>query len=134
MKKILFPILMLVLLAACASSRTPDLSGAWTLVAFGDPSNSTPALPNVETSIQFDQGKMGGNVGCNSFGGDYTQAGNSLSFGPIMSTEMYCEATSAQEQAVLSVFAAGGKLAVQLEGGNLVITAADGTFVALTKK
>lgn len=135
MKKILPLVLTVLFLAACASARTPDLSGAWTLVSYGDASNPTPALPGVDTSIEFTDGQMSGNVGCNGFGGEYLQSGNTLTFGPVMSTLMFCDATSDQEQGVLSLFADGEALTVQLDGGTLTITSADGSrVVTLSRK
>lgn len=135
MKKILLFVLTVLTLAACASVSTPDLSGAWTLVSYGDASNPTPALPGVDTSIQFEDGQMSGNVGCNGFGGEYELNGNTLTFGPVMSTLMFCEGASDQEQGVLAVFADGAKLTVQINGDEMTITSADGiSVVKLSRK
>jgi heat shock protein HslJ len=129
MKKMLLLVLTALTLAACASAPTPDLSGAWKLVSYGDASNPTPALPGVDTSIQFEDGQMSGNVGCNGFGGEYELNGNALTFGTVMSTLMFCEGGSDQEQSVLSVFADGDKLIVHLEGDLMTIKSPDGTLV-----
>lgn len=133
MKKLMF-VLGLFLLAACASASTVDLSGAWTLVSYGDASGLTPALPGVDTSIEFSDGQMSGNVGCNGFGGEYELNGGSLTFGPVMSTMMFCEAEAVQEQAVLEVFADGVELTVQVDGDLLTITSPDGLTVVLERK
>ena len=42
---------------------------------------------------------------------------------------MYCDETSAQEQAVLSVFSDNVKLQIQLNGNTLTITSPDGASV-----
>ena len=127
MKKIFLLVLTVLTLTACASVSTPDLTGAWALVSYGDASHPTAALPGVDTSIQFKDGQMSGNVGCNGFGGEYKLDGNTLAFGPVMSTLMFCEATSDQEQGVLALFAADTVL--QLSGDVLTITSADGASV-----
>ena len=129
MKKNLLIVLALLILTAC-SSTGPSITGDWALVSYGDASNPTPALPDVDAHINFDdQGLMSGNVGCNGFGGAYELTGNEITFNGVMSTMMYCDATSAQEQGVLGVFADKVQLQFQLNGDNLTITSADGTSV-----
>lgn len=129
MKKTLLLVLTVLTLAACASTPTPDLSGAWTLVSYGDASNPTPALPGVDTSIQFEDGQMSGNVGCNGFGGEYELTGNTITFGPVMSTLMFCDGIAQQEQGVLSTFADGEELTIKVDGDLMSITSADGAMV-----
>lgn len=132
MKKL--PLLSIVLfvfavaLAACSSAKS-DISGEWKLVSYGDAASPTPALPDVDTSIQFENGQMNGNVGCNGFGGEYKLNGDKITFDGIMSTMMYCEETSAQEQGVLGMFSDSVKLEVQRNGDVLTITSADGASI-----
>lgn len=128
MKRFFLIAIVVLALAACSPAK-PDLSGEWKLVSYGDIANPTPALPDVDTSIQFESGQMSGNVGCNGFGGTYELGGDKITFSGIMSTMMYCEETSAQEQAVLAVFSDGVKLPVQLNGNSLTIISADGASV-----
>lgn len=129
MKKNLLIVLALLILTAC-SSAGPSITGDWALVSYGDASNPTPAVPDVDAHINFDgNGQMSGNVGCNGFGGAYQLAGSEITFSGVMSTMMYCDATSAQEQGVLSVFADQVQLQIQLNGDNLTITSADGASV-----
>lgn len=129
MKKNLLIVLALLILTAC-SSTGPSITGDWALVSYGDASNPIPAVPDVDTQINFDEnGQMSGNVGCNGFGGAYELTGNEITFNGVMSTMMYCDATSAQEQGVLGVIADKVQLQFQLNGDNLTITSADGTSV-----
>jgi heat shock protein HslJ len=128
MKRFFLIAIVVLALAACSPAK-PDLSGEWKLVSYGDIANPTPALPDVDTSIQFESGQMSGNVGCNGFGVTYELGGDQITFSGIMSTMMYCEETSAQEQAVLAVFSDGVKLPVQLNGNSLTIISADGASV-----
>ena len=117
-----------VVLIACSTSK-PDITGDWKLVSYGDAANPTPALADVDTTITFEDRQMGGNVGCNGFGGAYELSGDEITFSGIMSTMMFCEQTSAQEQGVLSVFADNGALQIELNGDSLTITSADGASV-----
>lgn len=128
MKRILLFAITIFLLAACSSTPKVDLAGAWKLVSYGDAANPTPALPDVDTTISFEKGQLSGNVGCNSFGGDYKFKGDTITFGSIMSTEMFCEKVNEQEQAVLRLFSSGSVKA-QLDGSLLTLTSADGSSV-----
>ena len=129
MKKIILFAMVILILAACSSTPKVDLAGEWKLISYGDVANPTPALPDVETTIKFENGQVSGNVGCNSFGGDYEMKGNAIVFGSMFSTEMYCEETSTQEQGVLGIFAGGMDLSIQMNGELLTITSPDGSSV-----
>jgi heat shock protein HslJ len=134
MKKIIPFVITLLILAAC-STASVDIAGDWKLVSYGDPSNPTPAIPNVDASINFDsKSQISGNVGCNGFGGSYKVSGGTITFSAIISTMMYCEETSAQEQAVLSAFSDNVKLQFQLDGNTLTITSADGSAVVVLER
>ena len=132
MKNISLAILF-ILLAACSSGSSTALTGKWELVSYGPLNNPTTAAPNVDTSITFDAGKINGNVGCNSFGGDYSISGNQVAFDSIMSTLMACEEPRMQqESAVLSIFV--GTADFQLNGDMLTIASADGNFVVVLRR
>ena len=134
MKNLLLTILFVLalILTACSSTK-PDLSGDWKLVSYGDIANPTPALPDVDTSITFENGQMGGNVGCNGFGGGYSIKGDQMEFGPVMSTMMYCEAVAEQESSTLAVFQETASFV--LDGDTLTITSADGAMsIVLERK
>jgi heat shock protein HslJ len=126
MKKMLV-LLSLIALAACTAAPKVDLSGEWRLVSYGDAASATPALPGVDTSIKFEDGQMSGNVGCNGFGGGYELQGAKITFSGIMSTMMYCEETSIQEQGVLAIMADNVQMQVQINGNILTITSTDGS-------
>jgi heat shock protein HslJ len=138
MKKTFLLAIALFILTACSSgsSASADITGEWKLISYGDAINPTPAIPNVDTSIKFDSnGQMSGNVGCNSFSGNYEISGDKITFSSIMSTLMYCEETSLQEQAVLSVFSDNVNLQNKMNGDTLTITSANGsTVVNLARK
>jgi heat shock protein HslJ len=121
--------ILAVILIAC-SSASADITGEWELISIGNADNPTPAIPNVATSIKFDSNaQMSGNVGCNSFGGNYKISGDTITFSSTISTMMYCEETSAQEQLVLGIFSDNVNLQLQMNGDTLTITSADGASV-----
>lgn len=134
---IILLIVLGMILAACSgnASASASLTGTWELVSFGDPASLTPAAEDVETSIKFgEDGKMEGSVGCNGFGGDYKVDGNTITFGPIVSTLMLCEgAVGNQETTTFNVFAESATF--NLEGDTLTITSADGgSAIMLARK
>jgi len=129
MKKTFLLVIALLILTAC-SSASPDITGEWKLVSYGDVSSPTLAIPNVDTSINFDsKGQISGNVGCNGFGGNYELSGDKITFSEIMSTMMYCEESMMQEQGVLGVFSESVALQIQVKDNSLTITSTDGASV-----
>jgi heat shock protein HslJ len=87
------------------SSQPLDMTIEWELVSYGNVTNPTLAMLDVDTYIQFNaDGTFNGNVGCNSFGGNYEVSEDDISFDSVFSTMMYCENTDGQEQGVLNVF------------------------------
>ena len=137
MKLATFPALVLLTLVmvifnACSNSGT-SLEGDWKLVSYGNAANPTSALPNVDTTISFKEGQFGGTVGCNSFGGDYKVNGDQLTIGSIISTMMFCEATSAQESVVLGILS-DQTLKFSLSGNQLTLTSQDGSSVVVLEK
>ena len=137
MKLATLPALILLTLTmtifnACSTTGT-SLAGEWKLVSYGDATNPTPAIEGVDTSVNFNDGKFGGNVGCNSFGADYTADGESIHIGSVVSTMMFCEATSAQESAVLGIVS-DKTLKVSLTGNQLTLATEDGTSVIVLEK
>jgi len=105
MKKYVIGLFAAIVLTACGGGFSESIQGEWKLVSHGSSSNQISAVPDVGTSFEFDsEGRMSGNVGCNNFGGGYTVDGDTIKFGTIMSTEMFCEGpVGRQESAVLSV-------------------------------
>lgn len=127
-------VLAALALAACSPSpaQPQSIEGEWSLVSFGPVASQVPALPDVETSIEFKEGQMGGNVGCNGFGGEYSVEGDTITFGPVVSTMMYCEAVAEQESGTLAVFHEETTFA--FDGNRLTITSADGSSAVVLER
>ena len=99
-----------VSLAGCAAVQTAGGEGGgeaeplagteWTLVSL----NGRPPVSRDAPTLAFEEGsRASGNGGCNHFSGPYTQDGDGLRFGPLVSTRRACvdDAGNRQESAFL---------------------------------
>ena len=122
------------MLTACSGASSISLAGDWTLISYGSSSNPTPAVPNTGASLTFGtDGTIGGNMGCNSFGGDYKVDGETITFGQVASTLMACdEQIMQQESAVFNMFA--NTATFKVEGSTLTLISADGNSVVLLSR
>jgi putative lipoprotein len=98
-------------LAGCGSSvslaepAVPLEGTQWTLSALrGAPVGAAAETPNL--LLQADQKLASGTSGCNRFSGNYTLAGDRLTFGHAVSTRMMCIKGMEQEQAFLEAMIA----------------------------
>jgi heat shock protein HslJ len=136
LKIVLFALCTLAALAlsACAGGRSSSPEGEWRLVSYGDAANPTPAVLGVDTTITFaSNGQVMGNVGCNSFSGDYRVSGSQITFDPIISTLMACEdPIGTQEAEVFHVFT--DTVSFQLSGDTMTITTPDGSSVVVLER
>jgi len=124
--------LLTITLSACSGSSA-NLEGQWKLVSYGSAFSQTTANQGVDTQIEFgSDGRMSGNVGCNGFGGDYKVSGNKITFGPVMSTMMFCEAVADQESKTLAVFQESANFV--FDGNTLTITSLDGNSVIVLEQ
>lgn len=135
MKKLTLCFALFALALTACSPSVSAVVGEWRLVSYGDPASPTPSAPDVENSIVFgEDGKVNGNVGCNGFGGDYQVDGDNITFGPIVSTLMFCEGPiGEQETVLLKVFQES--VSYVLDGDTLTITSPDeSAIVVLARK
>jgi heat shock protein HslJ len=104
----------------------------WSLLGFQTGEMLASPLTNTVITVTFEGGNVGGNAGCNSFGGSYSVDGTQLTIGQDMfSTAMSCgDETDAQERRFLQALAsaesftlADGKLMISHAGGELVFSA-----------
>lgn len=105
----------------------PLVETSWQLTTFGPTGAETPVVADSIVTLAFSaDGTAGGNTGCNSYGGDYTVEGNTLSFGELVSTLMACadQAVMAQEQAYLAALQSAARFEVTAD--NLTIWYDDG--------
>jgi heat shock protein HslJ len=125
-KKYLLTLLSISLaLSACTAGNgqaSASVLGSWKLISYGPAASPTPAVPNTEAGITFNQDEtVTGNSGCNGFGGKYDVDGNQITFSEIVSTLMACDdARMAQETVVHQVLT--GTASYKIEGNTLTLT------------
>lgn len=76
-------------LAGCASlgPAAPLANSEWRVAAING--RATPPSP-ASYRMRFEERTLGGQFGCNHFGGDYRLSGDLLTTGAMMMTEMAC--------------------------------------------
>jgi heat shock protein HslJ len=112
----------------CGGSPKSLLEGDWAIVSI----NGKAVMANTPATLTFDGNadQMGGNVGCNAFGAGYTLTGETLTFGPVISTQMACaDPLMAQERAALDALQEASAFSIG-EDGALTLTGAGGTLMA----
>ncbi|HYY97786.1 MAG TPA: META domain-containing protein [Pyrinomonadaceae bacterium] len=113
-------------------NRQPGAEGRlantrWVLASFGAEGGQSPVVEGATITLSFgDDGRASGSGGCNSYGGEYTERGEGLSFGPLASTKRACldERANRQEQRYLAALGAASRF--ELSGGRLTIFQGDG--------
>lgn len=128
---IILSVVGLLVLAACspAAGGNPLAGTSWELTSYGPASAPQPAALGVDTSLNFGaDGQMGGSLGCNSIGGDYSVSGQSITFGPLFMTEMACEEPQmTQESDAMKVL--NGTVGFTVTDNTLIITSTDGSSI-----
>ncbi len=125
MKRILTILTMfafLVLTACTGAGNGISLSGsAWKLVGL----NGSAPLEGTTLTLTFDKNTLGGNAGCNSFGGKYEVDGDILSITELVSTLMACADTEVMDQESAYLNALGAAQTFSVKGTELRILSAD---------
>lgn len=112
------------LLTACGSA-TPSVSSppmplsgtSWALIRI----NGQTVAENTLPTLIIDGNAVGGNASCNSFGGDFSQEGDQLRFGPLFSTMMACLEPGCMEQEAAYMQALEAAVGFRIESGQLTL-------------
>jgi heat shock protein HslJ len=125
-------ILVLLLLTACAGgkSQNPLAGSDWNLVTLG----GTPPLEGTTLTLTFGTDQIGGNAGCNSFGGKYTVEGDKITISELLSTLMACTETGVMEQENAYLNAIGAAQSFSLKGSELRILSAEGVELVFARQ
>lgn len=67
------------------------LSGKWKLISMVLEKDMAIQLSEKPITLNISKNKIGGNGGCNSYGGDFLQKGKTVRFSRILSTKMWCD-------------------------------------------
>lgn len=114
-------------LEGCGGAALPPASLAdtgWAIVAIG----GEDVARAEDYNLQFSEGRIHGQAGCNRFSGPYREAGRTLTPGPMIATRMACPAPRMRhERDVLRLL--GGSVRVAYpDGETLVLTGNGGTI------
>jgi putative lipoprotein len=114
--------LALTVTACSNGSGSPSLVGKWKLTSYGSADSQTPAVADVDATIEFtNDGTVSGNSGCNGFGGTYEIKDAQIAFSAIVSTLMACDdPRMAQENAVFQVLK--DNVDYKIDGKTLTLT------------
>lgn len=109
------------------SAGNPLADTEWMLTSFGVGGVGNPLIAGTTITLKFgSDGRARGSGGCNSFGGNYSVSGNTISFSPVISTRRACinAEMNQQEQRFLSALQSAETF--RLSGNSLVIFHDDG--------
>src|SRR4051794_1044170 len=76
--------------SAGAASSVPLENTTWRLSQLNLAGSLTPVSGDVVSTLRLDAGQATGSAACNAFFGRYETSGDSLTFGPIGSTQLAC--------------------------------------------
>lgn len=96
-----------------------DLAGEWTLTKIEKDDAKKVFNPNNLPSIEFKEGRVSGNAGCNRYNGKFEFNAGVLSVSSLISTRMACEFLAGESRFTQLL---EGDSKVSLEKGNLVIS------------
>ena len=109
-------------LAACASSTSESIEGAWELESGTFDDQPIPIVATHPITITLDNGRVGGSAACNGYGGTYSLSDNQIAFTEFAMTEKACfpEEVMTSEQTYLTALFNVETTAV--EDGQLVLS------------
>ena len=85
--------------ASSSSAESKLANTQWRLASFGAKGAESPVIEGTTITLKFGaDGRAGGSGGCNSYGGNYRERGDNLSFSQIISTKRACLEQRANEQ------------------------------------
>ncbi len=123
--RIFITLIIGLMLSSCAGTSSKLIDTSWKLTDLNG--QKLPAEIQITLNIKKDQ--AGGNSACNSYGADFTQKGEKLSFSQVFSTMMYCDKGMEFET---NYFAALGKIKTfQLEKDQLSLLDESGNVVLI---
>lgn len=98
----------------------------WELVAIDQEALDTETLGRALPTMQFDTAgtRVSGNAGCNRYNGTVELSGDSLHFGPLMSTKMACDQLELEQQFMRHL--TDQTLRYQVEDGTLTLSSEQG--------
>jgi len=90
------------------AADTSLAGSSWSVVAMNNQSGGVQSVViDSEPTLTFDEESSGvtGSTGCNDFSGNYSTDGDSIEFGDLAITQMFCEDTADQEVWMMAALA-----------------------------
>jgi heat shock protein HslJ len=130
LQNILF-ISILLITTACTSTQAGGgelpIPSTWKLVSFGKAGAETRVVQGMAVTLEFaENGQLGGNGGCNSYGGMYEVQGSKLKILEIISTLMACANDQVMQQESQYFSALQSATGFEISGDKLTIYDEDG--------
>ncbi|NDL58066.1 META domain-containing protein [Phytoactinopolyspora mesophila] len=109
----------------------PLMGTQWRLDSLTTNDTSVDAPDDADAFVVFEDTRIGGNTGCNSFGGDVEAAeDDSLTLGPVIATKRACLGEIGEiDSAMLQVLRE--EVTVQIDGDRMTLTNAAGDSLDL---
>ena len=133
-------LLSVAALAACApqmSAAQPSVSlegPNWVLQSYLDAAGQTKqALPDTRVTAKFQDGKLNGSDGCNSYFASYEVKGSQITVGQAGSTMMACSPEEIMTQAAGFYVALATVASFKIEGDQLTLMNAQGNAALVFK-
>jgi heat shock protein HslJ len=138
-------VLAACLLAAGCTGQAPggnetvpaiDLDGtSWDLVSYAQNGSMVNALEGTPVTLAFGENKtIGGSAGCNHYSASYMLNGTAITFGPAVSTLMYCMKPGVMEQESAYLGLLGTVKTYDVKDNTLTFFDGNGTAVLVFKK
>lgn len=109
------------------SAGNPLADTEWMLTSFGVGNVGNPLIAGTTITLKFgSDGRVGGSGGCNSFGGNYSVSGNTVSISRVISTRRACVNAGMNQQEQRFLRALESVETFRLSGNSLVIFHDDG--------
>ncbi|WP_067050400.1 META domain-containing protein [Methanofollis ethanolicus] len=113
-----------------------DLDGTtWDLVSYAQNGSMVNALEETPVTLTFGENTTaGGSAGCNRYSASYTVNGTAITFGPAVSTLMYCGKPGVMEQESAYLGLLGTVKTYEVRDETLTFFDGNGTAVLVFKK
>lgn len=98
--------------------KAVSINGKWQLVSMKRDGTFIP-LPEKAIALNIDKNKIGGNGGCNTYGGSFSQTGKTVKFSEIFSTKMWCDNAPPENQYFQTL---EESVYYELKNGQLILT------------
>ncbi len=126
MKRLILLALPFALLAAACGSDGGDMptDQAWQLSEIAGSDGTMTALTTDSTpTLVFEDDRAAGNASCNQYSGSFELDGSSITFGLLVSTQMFCANPGVMEQEAAYLVALQSVDTWAIDGGSLTLSA-----------